>query len=222
MDKEFAAVVRSILEQAQPFSLKFYVINEDVEQKVETAIQTLLLFYNRQEYADVLYTCVKELMINATKANLKRVLFEMNHLDIQNENHYLEGMLAFRNLLAEKSYHTFLPHLKERNYWVVVRMTHSPHGVKVEVINNASMAPIENRRLREKLKKAMQYDSLAEFYLEQGDEMEGAGMGIALIVMLLKGLGIDPALFRIGTTIDDQTFARIEVPFTLEYRHARE
>ncbi len=222
MDKEFQATVQHLMESQQPFSLKFYVINEDIENKVATAIQTMFGFYNRQEYADVIYTCVKELMINATKANLKRVLFEMNHLDIMNENHYLDGMLAFRNLLAERSYQTFLPHLKEKNYWVTIRFTHSPDGVKVEVINNASMAPIENKRLREKLKKAMQYESLAEFYLEQGDEMEGAGMGIALIVMLLKGLGLDPALFRIGTTLDDQTFARIEVPFSLQYKHARE
>ena len=222
MDKEFRANILQLLQSQSPFSLKFYVINEDIESKVETALATLFEFYNRQEYTAVIYTCVKELMINATKANLKRVLFEMNHLDINNENHYLEGMLAFRNLLAEKSYHTFLPQFKEKNYWVMMRCTHSKDGVKIEVMNNASMAPIENRRLREKLKKAMQYDSLAEFYLEQGDEMEGAGMGIALIVMLLKGMNLDPALFRIGTTLDDQTFARIEVPFTMEYRHARE
>ncbi|MFN4216413.1 MAG: hypothetical protein ACK4HQ_03315 [Brevinematales bacterium] len=222
MDKEFSIIVKDLLVKGQPFSLKFYVINEDIETKVETALHTVFEFYNRQEYTGVIYTCVKELMINATKANLKRVLFEMNHLDIHNENHYLEGMLAFRNLLAEKSYHTFLPHLKEKNFWVTIRLNHSSDGVKIEVINNACMAPIENRRLREKLKKAMQYENLAEFYLEQGDEMEGAGMGIALIVMLLKGMELDPALFRIGTTLDDQTFARIEVPFTLHYKHARE
>lgn len=222
MDKEFQVSVQHLLEQQNPFSLKFYVINEDIEAKIETVIQMLFTFYNRQEYAGIIYTCVKELMINATKANLKRVLFEMNHLDINNETHYLEGMLAFRNLLAEKSYHTFLPHLKERNYWVTIRFSHSSDGVRIEVINNASMAALEHRRLREKLKKAMGYDNLAEFYLEQGDEMEGAGMGIALIVMLLKGMDIDPALFRIGTTLDDQTFARIEIPFTLNYKHARE
>jgi hypothetical protein len=161
-------------------------------------------------------------MINATKANLKRVLFEDSHLDINNEEAYVQGMISFRNYLNEASYAEHLPALKNRGYWVEIRFEYSEDGVRIEVFNHARMTDLENKRLRDKLKKAMQYEDIATYYIEQGDELEGAGMGIALIVMLLKGIGVDPAYFRIGNTSNDTTVARLEIPFTANFHSLRE
>jgi hypothetical protein len=62
----------------------------------------------------------------------------------------------------------------------------------------------------------MGYNDIAEFYLDQamsGGETEGAGLGLALIIILLKGENVDPKYFRI--MIDkERTVARMEIPFT--------
>lgn len=220
--KEYVESLKKIIEDGKSFHMKFYVIDDDIEHRVEAALNMIMAKFDRIETAGVLYTCVKELMINATKANLKRILFEKNTLDIDNEDEYIEGMLEFRNALNDESYLSYLKELKAKDYWVSIRFEYCKDGIHLNVINNAHISPIENQRLREKLKRAMGYDNIAEFYLDQGDEIEGAGMGIALIVMLLKGMEIDPALFRIGNTNDNKTFARLEVPLTENFVSYRE
>ncbi|HNM05819.1 MAG TPA: histidine kinase, partial [Leptospiraceae bacterium] len=86
----------------------------------------------------------------------------------------------------------------------------------IECVNNTPILPAEEKRLREKMKKSMAYDSIAEFYMDNMDNTEGAGLGIAMTMILLKNEGIDPNLFRIVTK-PDKTLARIEVPFTSDY-----
>jgi hypothetical protein len=67
----------------------------------------------------------------------------------------------------------------------------------------------------------MGYNDIAEFYMDNMDNTEGAGLGIALIIILLKNDSIDPNLFRIITKAD-KTVARIEIPFTPDYVTLRE
>jgi hypothetical protein len=66
------------------------------------------------------------------------------------------------------------------------------------------------------MKKSMSYNDIAEFYMDNMDNTEGAGLGIALIMIMMKSEGLDPALFRIGT-LEDRTIARVEIPFNAEY-----
>ena len=216
--EEYINSLKDIIKTGKVFNIKFYVIDNEIENKIEAAISLIFEEYHKkEEYSGVVYTCVKELMINATKANLKRVLFEKSKIDIDNEESYLKGMMEFRSLLSERLAQNFIKELKIRDYWVYIKFAYTQEGVRIEVINNAHITHIEDKRLREKLKKAMGYDDIAQFYMDQGDEMEGAGMGIALIVMLLKGMNINPAFFRIGNTFTHQTFSRLEIPLSPLY-----
>ena len=66
----------------------------------------------------------------------------------------------------------------------------------------------------------MSYDDLLSFYMANGDQTEGEGMGLVMNLLLLKGEEIDPALFRIGN-IDGKTMGRIEIPFTENFQSVR-
>lgn len=214
--------IKKILEDNKNFNIKFYVIDDEIESKIETALTLMFTKFDRPDIAGVVYTCIKELLINGSKANIKRALFTRSKLNIDNENQYLQGMLEFRNELSEEHAKKFLKELRNLDLWVSIRFEYQPNGVRITVINNAHITSLENKRLREKLKKAMGYEDIVQFYMDQGDEMEGAGMGIALIVMLLKGLEIDPGLFRIGNTPENTTFARIEIPLDNSYKSLRQ
>jgi hypothetical protein len=50
--------------------------------------------------------------------------------------------------------------------------------------------------------------------MDNADDTEGYGMGIALIVILLKSEKLDPNLFTI-VTAPDTTTARIKIPITI-------
>ncbi|HMV45873.1 MAG TPA: histidine kinase, partial [Leptospiraceae bacterium] len=89
-------------------------------------------------------------------------------------------------------------------------------GMYVEVTNNTPVIKAEELRMREKMKKAMSYNDIAEFYMDNMDNTEGAGLGIALIMILMKNESLDPNLFRIVTK-PTETIARIEIPFNSDY-----
>jgi len=197
--------------------ITFYVLKKSIETEIENILTEIFNKYNKEDFTGVIFTCVKELIINASKANLKRVLFEEHNMDIDNEKEYIAGILRFRDELTISNILNFEEKLKSKNYWVKTRIEHDSNGIVIEVINNAHITKIEEKRLREKLKKAMGYTNIAQFYMEQGDEIEGAGMGIALVIMLLKGLGTDPSLFRLGNTKSKQTIIRIELPLSEYY-----
>ena len=52
--------------------------------------------------------------------------------------------------------------------------------------------------------------------MDNMDNTEGAGLGIALIMILLKNENVDPNLFRIITG-KEQPIARVEIPFSENY-----
>ncbi len=219
---ELKPQIDKLLEEEKDFDITFYTLTDEVEKVVEYTINQILTKYGKFELLPFLYTCVKELMVNATKANIKRLLFEEAGLDINNENDYYKGLIEFRDNLSEALMNEYAPKLKKRNKYVKVSFHYSEDGLRIEVINNEPLTPIEDKRIRVKLSKAMQYDDIAQFYMEQGDELEGAGLGIALIVMLLKGVGVDPAYFRIGTVDGSYTRARIEIAFTDKFVSLRD
>lgn len=220
--KDYLDDLTKKIEADKKFQLQFYIITETVERQMELALGVIFQKFNKMDYAGVLYTCLKELIINAAKANLKRILFEEAKIDIDDEEQYIKGMMVFKNKLTELAFHEFEQNLKDHKFWIEISFSFDDNGVRIEVMNSAHITKIEDRRLREKLRKAMQYKDIAQFYLEQGDEIEGAGMGIALVVMLLKGMDVDPGLFRIGNTDENQTVIRLEIPMTDKFVSMRD
>ena len=112
---------------------------------------------------------------------------------------------------------------RRKGYFVLIDFHFDTDGLTIEVVNNTPIAPQEEEAMREKLKKAMGYNDIAEFYMDQAmmGESEGAGLGLALVIILLKGEGIDPKLFRIMIR-EDRTIARLEIPFSEKFISKRD
>ncbi|MGA2142088.1 MAG: hypothetical protein ABSG94_06640 [Brevinematales bacterium] len=221
MANETYESLKGQIERSKSFTMKFFIADKDVEKEVGNILRIIFEKFHKADYVGVLVTCLMELIVNAAKANLKRVIFEVNRLNIDDENVYLTSMLKFKNLLVEASYIKYFNELKDHDYWIKVFFEYDENGIKIEVVNNVHLTNIEDRRIREKLSKAMKYQSIAQFYLDQGDELEGAGMGLALVVMLLKGLGIPPELFRVGNINGNETMLRMEIPLCDKYTSVR-
>lgn len=210
-----------IVNQSGELALQSSKINEKVEKYILHTLSLILEKFDKKGYLDMVYTIVKELTINGIKANQKRIFFEDSGLDIYNEADYEEGMVQFKKEFSESMNETYGQRAREKGIYVKIFLTYDQNGLCVEVENNTPIAPVEELRLREKMKKSMGYNDIAEFYMDNMDNTEGAGLGIALIIILLKGENIDPNLFRIFTH-DSRTIARVEIPFNETYVSRRE
>jgi hypothetical protein len=198
-----------------------YAMTSDVENTLDKILERILEKYNRLDLKSLIYTCTKELAINGTKANLKRIFFEEYKLEINNENEYNEGMALYKKVMKEDVSINYGKKAKKKGLYVKISFLYNEDVLKIEVINNSAITIQEELRLREKMAKTMQYDDLMQYYIDNADDTEGEGMGIALIIILLKGENIDPHLFRIYAQ-DSKTIARIEIPMSKDYKTVRQ
>lgn len=191
-------------------------MNRAFEKYVLGLITHILGELNQTHFVEMLYTITKELTINGIKANQKRVFFEDLGLDITNEEEYDRGIKEYAKKFSEKMADEYGKRCLARGVYIQLRFQYSREGLLVEVTNNTPVIKTEEIRMREKMKKSMGYNDIAEFYMDNMDNTEGAGLGIALIMILMKNEGVDPNLFRIKTHAD-RTVARVEVPFSDSY-----
>ncbi len=189
---------------------------QKLRSKIFNKLQDILSRFNRLNLLDISYTCIKELIINASKANMKRAFFAETNLDINNFKDWLKGSVLFKEKLDEKNLKIYTKKIKNLNYKIDTRFVFNKKGLRVEVINNTPIPKIDEVRMRKELAAAMKYNSISDYYMDHVDNIEGAGMGLALIIILLTNQGIDPQYLRIGSN-GDNTIARLEIPFTKDY-----
>lgn len=200
-----------------------YSFSEDVEKKLNSVITKILQRYGREEMAGIVYTMIKELAINGTKANIKYLFLEENGFDLADEARYQAGMQAFKQRLSEDFLLRMGMRARDKGLWVRINFQYDEHGMRILIRNNKILSAVDERRIRDKLSKAMNYSDIAQFYMDNLDESEGAGMGIALVIILLKAEGMDPGLFRVySLPRDGETIARVEIPFSPNYVSLRE
>lgn len=223
MAKPFSELEQQIPElvrQNSKLTIRSSRMNQQLEKYVLGSLTEILTQMNQIRYVEMLYTIAKELTINGIKANQKRVFFEDMALDITNPEHYEKGIKEYSKNFSEKMSDEYGKRCLARGVFVNIKLQYCMDGMLLEVMNNTPVLKTEEVRMREKMKKSMGYNDIAEFYMDNMDNTEGAGLGIALIMILMKNEGIDPNLFRIITR-DTHTIARIEVPFTDNYVSVR-
>lgn len=202
------------------FMLVTHSLTNNVEKQIDFLIATLLKKYGRESLQAALYSCVKEIVVNATKANAKRVFFEEHGLKVDNREEYIEGMKRIKALLSESWILEYGRKAKQRGMEVSVAFYHNNDGLRVEVRNDADILPTDEERIRLKLAEGTTYDDLVSFYMKNADNTEGEGLGLVMNLLLLKAENINPALFRIGM-VDGKSLARIEIPFSENFKSVR-
>jgi len=140
--------------------------------------------------------CVHELAANAKKANTKRLYFKERGLDITDPTQYERGMRGFKNdTLADID--SFLARQKRAGLHVKIEFCRLANGVSVTVRNNAELTAAEMARIQEKRAVAARHACLADAFPRSEDGLEGAGLGIVMLIFMLKNLGFGPDTFQI-------------------------
>lgn len=216
------APVQDLIRNKSSFGVKFYYFDDIVLDYVKDVIDEIFRLYNKSDLADLLYNGVKEVIINGLKANIKRIVFSGSGLNLDNESETEEGMKLFKDYIINSAPAEIEQHLIEKDYYLIIYFFLEENGLRIEVVNNCAISEIEERRIREKFRNALKYRNIMEFMNEQGDSLEGAGLGLFLLVLMLRRMGIDPNYFRVGKTDEGYTVSRIEIPFSETYSGIRE
>lgn len=213
--------IDAAISKNQTIKVRAYALLSETEKDLNLIILRLLNKYNKLDMTATLYTCIKELAVNGAKANIKRILFDEVKIDLENEADYRRGLEVFREKLTDKFISEYAQKAKDRGLFVDIKFEYDDDRLTVEVINNSALTKREDERIRDKFRDGLKYDNIGELYMEMQDNSEGAGMGIALILMMLKSEGVDPHFFTIYSDYQSKTMAKITFPMTMNFPNSR-
>lgn len=188
--------------------------------------QTMLffngIFANMLGHVDLIFmlesffTVLRESVLNAVKANAKRLYFEDHQADINSESDYNEIMKHFRNEVIGDM-NVVEPRLMQSTLYVNLRLQITDTHILMKIENNSLILPKEKERVQRRITQAWTYKDFSEAYENMYDETEGAGLGIILTVLLLKNVGVTPEDYKIYVE-NDKTVVSLVIPKVIK-RH---
>lgn len=197
--------------QSQRVKYHAYAPESGFIDELQANLMEFLLAVHKEHIHPHLAYCLQEILDNAVRANLKRVFFQEKQLDLNDPAQYAQGMELFKTEF-----------IGNRGYWVErLRELHS-HSVTVEfcvsdeelsmfVINTAAIMPHERERINKRLDKARIYESVAEIFDEVSDDSESGGLGIVMLCMILRKLGLSEDCFVLEES-EGETAVGIHIP----------
>ncbi len=214
---ELEPAIQSLVDEEKIISLKTYILSDRGEGILKIIAAAILKKYQRTDLMDIVYTAAKELVINATKANLKRVLFTEEGLNPDDLSEYQKGMTLFRERLNGARIEGYRDRFREMNFPVIATFYYNEDVMHIKVKNMFTLLNIEEGRIRKKFEAARSFKSLLDFYTDHGDDSEGAGLGLTMVGILLDESGIDKHAFTVYSNEFNETAARLEIPLKESY-----
>jgi hypothetical protein len=201
--------------------IRFYSLSDKIENWILFILRQILNKYDKLALLDVLYSSIKELAINATKANIKRLVYAEHNMILRSLDDHYKGLVLFRSELNEKRLKHYGNKARAEGLMVEIKMDYDQDRFLCIVHNNLPIREFEDEIIRNKFRKATSYDDLIQFFIDHPENNEGAGLGITMVTTLLKNSNIDHHNFVLYGTKDD-TRAKLEIPFNSEYKTSRQ
>jgi putative nucleotidyltransferase with HDIG domain len=206
--------IRRATRMGVPLSITTYTMPHEIELCIADVLAAFLAELSQDRLKDYLSYCINELATNAKKANTKRVYFNEKALDINNTTDYEQGMKTFKeDTLSNISYYLQLQ--KDAGLYVKVIMQVKNKNILLEIRNNSEMTKTEFKRVFDKIARSQQFTTLEEALSQVLDDSEGAGLGLVIMILMLKKVGLDDKNYEL--VVDGgETITRITMPMDLE------
>ena len=205
-DKE---AILSAIKNETPFVITTYKLTAEKMSYVNSAVSFFFSSLGMEEFIDHVTYCIQELATNAKKANTKRVYFKERGLNLFDDNQYEQGMKDFKEETLSNIAH-YLALQEEQNLYIKISMQKKGDEIILETRNNCLLTKFESIRILEKLEHSKHIASSQEAFDQILDNSEGAGLGIIIMMLMLKKSGIneDNLTFIQGK---DETIARLKI-----------
>ncbi|OHD63913.1 MAG: hypothetical protein A2176_09100 [Spirochaetes bacterium RBG_13_51_14] len=201
-------------DRGETVALSLSYHNKSVIRFISSVITKILARNNLIYLQDTIITILREIIVNAVKANSKRLFFRFQNLDMLDEEQYTLGMKNFKDFIIQNQ--EFIEdELKKSDLRVLVYLKKFESGFSIHVQNNSPIHPDELKRIKMRIQKAKVYNDFSEVYCDVSDDNEGEGLGLVLTILFLKNTGIGANSFQVSSN-GKVTQASIAVPFQLK------
>lgn len=163
-----------------------------------TVLETLEMKYLTESVIYIL----REFYSNAEKANIKRAHFRARALEISKPDDYARGMETFAGDLRKRRAE-YNDRLLNMGLWVKVIFLVRQRNLHLIVRNNCLATPSEVKRIRERINSARSVLELMQVYNHAKDNSEGAGLGILMVLLMVRNMGVSENACRY--TFDEKT-----------------
>ena len=202
--------VKKAILSGLPITISTFTLTNEVKIYMESVISVFLRSVGQERLKNHISYCVHELAANAKKANVKRVYFTDRNLDLSNSDDYREGMKYFKEAtLNNVAYYLRLQ--KEKDLYIKLVLRIQKGVIHIEIRNNVIATRTELIRIHDRLARTRQYNTLDEALSQAFDDTEGAGLGLIILVLMLKKIGLDEDCFDVSVS-GGETVARILIP----------
>jgi len=193
-----------------PFTVTTFTMPREIEIYIEEVISFFLKYAGKDNLKDYIVYSVLELAANAKKANTKRVYFIERGLDISKDYDYMIGMEYFKESTQGDISH-FLKLQQEKGLYIRLALQLRENLIQIEIRNNAAAVRTELTRINDRLARSRQYQSLDEVFSQILDDSEGAGLGLIILVLMMRKIGLNEDCFNISNN-EKETIARLTIP----------
>lgn len=203
------------INQNKTIIIKAYSVSESIEHYIKLVLAKILQKHNCDVLLIPLYTAVKELVVNAVKANQKFIYFE-GKKSYDSVFFDSEKALQLFRLEMTRGDAKYLDTLaRKNNLYALTTITVIGKKLCIDVENPTPMSETERDAVGKKLTIAQQCEDITDYFIQaqEDDYKEGAGLGLVLITMMLKGMGLTQSNFIIDSDYE-KTIASLIVPLT--------
>ena len=167
-------------------TLRLYDLESRTGELIRKIINLLLARQNLQMFTPELFFCLKELAINASKANYK-ILFQKHVTSKQGidpQKQYTKFLDMFKSEIEENGNTNLLALAKQEDRHYNIIFQSSLNSIEIWVTNNQNISIIEKEQILKKIAPDRLYGD--SFVADEDEKTEGAGLGLNLILNVLK------------------------------------
>jgi len=193
-----------------PLTITTFTLPHEIEVYIENVITVFLKSARQEKLRDYICYCVRELTENAKKANTKRVYFLEQGLDLNNPEDYQKGMELFKKTTLNNIAY-YLQLQKEKGLYIKLILQIRENTLYMEIRNNVTVTHAELTRIHDRLAHSHQYHSLEDALSQVLDYSEGSGLGLVILTLMLKKMGLNKDNFAIYSN-EKETIAQLSIP----------
>lgn len=197
------------------YVISAYSICDEVENDIHWALSSILENHECSALLAPVYVSVKELLINAIKANYKNIYFEgyAPKSNLSRQLDYETALRLFQLEISRENSFYFEQMARKNEMKAEIELWTQNNMLHVSVINPVKMTEMEINNIRKKMNDAENCSDIAEYFMKNMNDphREGAGIGLVLIIMMLKSLKAPNDSLSICTD-DDRTTAYLKIP----------